>query len=50
MKPARCEAGAELIAEAVRRRGCAQFRVRGGSMRPWLQGGDVLLVHRESLP
>ena len=49
MQTTRSQAGAELIADAVRTRGCAQFRVRGGSMRPWLRSGDLLLVRAESL-
>jgi signal peptidase I len=45
----RGEAGAQLIAETVRAAGCAQFRVLGGSMRPWLRGSDVVEVRKEPL-
>jgi signal peptidase I len=38
-----------LIAEAVRTRGSARFRVQGGSMRPLVRGGDVLEVRRAEL-
>ena len=49
MKNARSQAGAELIAHTVRTLGCAQFRVHGSSMRPWLRSGDLLLVRAEPL-
>ncbi len=45
----RHSAGVELIAEALRRYGAAQFRVQGGSMRPLLRAGDLLRVRRTGL-
>ena len=42
-------AGAELIIEAVREYGAAQFRAQGSSMRPLMRSGDVLRVRREEL-
>jgi signal peptidase I len=39
----------ELLAEALRVSGEARVRVHGGSMWPWVRGGDVLIVRRASL-
>lgn len=49
MNESRQTAGAELIAEAVREYGAAQFRAQGGSMRPLMRPGDVLRIRREPL-
>jgi len=38
---------AELIADALCRRGAISLRVLGGSMWPWLRSGDVISVRRE---
>ncbi|MFQ5664056.1 MAG: signal peptidase I [Terriglobia bacterium] len=37
----------ELVAQALRTSGTVRLRVFGGSMRPWLRPGDILLVRRE---
>ncbi len=34
----------DLLAESLRRNGRVEFRVRGGSMRPLLRSGDVVMV------
>ncbi len=42
--PSAGDAGRELFMEALRSLGRARLRVRGGSMRPWLRGGEIVEV------
>lgn len=39
----------ELLLATMRSQGYVRFRVQGGSMRPWLRGGEVVEVRRENV-